>query len=79
MKDRLIVTLVGGLGALAFLWIMTAPSTVTRAEMHQYVEATATEHLRLLRADIKFMSSTLSRVGERLAAVEAVLRERPNG
>jgi hypothetical protein len=47
--------------------------------MQDYVDVTATEHLRLLRSDIKAMNKSLVEVRERLAGVEAVLREREDG
>lgn len=80
MKDsRTVATLIGGLLGLALLWVTFAPTAVTRAEMQDYVDVTATEHLRLLRSDIKAMNKSLVEVRERLAGVEAVLREREDG
>ncbi|KKK93395.1 hypothetical protein LCGC14_2693320 [marine sediment metagenome] len=80
MKDsQTVATLIGGLLGLAFLWITFAPMAVIRAEMQDYVDVTATEHLRILRGDIGVMNQTLVRVRERLAGVEAILRERDNG
>ena len=80
MKDsRTIAALVGGMVGLGLLWAALAPSAVTRAEMQDYVEVTATEHVRLLREDFKTMSEVLVQVRERLAGVEAVLREKTGG
>ena len=62
---------------LVVLWLTLAPNTVSRGEMVSYVEATAIEHLRLLREDIRNVDESLDEVAQRLAAVEAVLsRER---
>jgi hypothetical protein len=47
--------------------------------MQDYVDATAVEHLRLLREDFKTMNESLVEVRERLAGVEAVLREKTGG
>jgi hypothetical protein len=66
----------GVLVGLTVLWLTMAPDLISRAEMTSYVEVTAIEHLRLLRGDIKGMNQGLSEVAQRLAAVEAVLRER---
>lgn len=63
----------GILVGLVVLWFTTAMGMVSRPEMQNYVEVTATEHLRLLREDIRAMNSSLC---ERLAEVEAVIRER---
>ncbi len=80
MKDsRTIATLIGGLLGLAFLWVTFAPTAVTRAEMQDYVDVTATEHLRLLRKDFKETQKVLVQVRERLARVEAVVREKTDG
>ncbi|KKN80412.1 hypothetical protein LCGC14_0330050 [marine sediment metagenome] len=69
--------IVGVLVGLAVLWLTVAPDNVSRAEMVSYVEATAIEHLRLLREDIRNVDESLDEVAQRLAAVEAVLsRER---
>lgn len=80
MTDRTSTAIIGSLltivGALALLWVMVAPENVTRGEMQDYVQATAVEHLRLLRADLKDVDATLDNVGQRLAAIEAVLRSR---
>ena len=68
---------VGVLVGLAVLWLTVAPDNVSRGEMVSYVEATAIEHLRLLREDIRNVDESLDEVAQRLAAVEAVLsRER---
>lgn len=78
MKEGTSTVIIGSLltavGALAFLWIMVAPENVTRGEMQDYIQVTAVEHLRLLRDDIKSVNTTLNKLGERVAAVEAVLR-----
>ena len=80
-ESRAVCTIIGGLiGAclgVGLLAMSVGANTVTRVEMQEYIEATATEHLRTLRADLRSVNTTLSRVGERLAAVEAILRERP--
>jgi hypothetical protein len=75
-EGRIITALMGGLVGLALLWVTFAPETVTRAEMQDYVEVTSTEHLRLLRSDLRDMRKALVEVGERLAGVEAILREK---
>jgi hypothetical protein len=80
MKDsRAVAALIGGLIGLGLLWAAIAPTSVTRAEMQDYVDVAATEYLRLLRSDIKTMNESLMEVRERLAGVEAVLRERVGG
>jgi hypothetical protein len=76
MKDKIVNTLVGVLCGLVLLGATMAPTIVTRGEMQDYIEVTATEHLKLLREDLHGMREALSEVGQRLSAVEAVLRER---
>lgn len=74
MKDRIITLLVGGLLAIAMLWVTSATGTVTRSEMQEYVDVTATEHLRLLRDDLRNVQEVLMSVRERLSGVETILR-----
>lgn len=76
-NERVAATLVGGLMGLALLWLTFAPGTVTRAEMQNYVDVTATEHLRILRKDLGGVRETMVEVCQRLAGVEAVLRDHP--
>lgn len=76
MKDRIITVLVGGILGLIMLWVTFAPGTVTRAEMQEFVDVTATEHLRLLRGDLRNVQEALISVRERLSGVETILRER---
>ena len=80
MTDRTSTAIIGSLltvvGALALLWVMIAPENVTRGEMQDYIQVTAVEHLRYLREDLKEVTEALGEVTQRLAGVEAVLRER---
>jgi hypothetical protein len=69
--------LAAALGLVA-MWLAFAPNAVTRAEMVSYVEVTATEHLRILRGDFRCVTKELTKVRERLAAVEGALREQPS-
>lgn len=79
MKDNILAALIGGTISLILLWAMFAPGTVSRAEMQGYVEVTAVEHLRLLREDLRDQRTLLIEVSQRLAGVEAILRETSHG
>jgi hypothetical protein len=77
MKDNKVITaLVGGLVGVGLLWAAYASETVTRAELVSYVEATTTEHLRLLRVDMRIMTETLRDVRERVIRMESILSGR---
>ncbi|KKL17322.1 hypothetical protein LCGC14_2486720 [marine sediment metagenome] len=77
MKDsRVIAALVAGLIGVGLLWAAYASETVTRAEMVSYVAATTTEHLKVLRADIRKVTETLGDVRDRVISMESILTGR---
>ena len=76
MKDKITPALIGCLAGFFLMWMTFASTAVARPDMENYVQETAVEHLKILREDLRDLQKTMTGVGERLAAVEAVLRER---
>lgn len=66
--------LLGVVAALIVVWLAFTPSTVTRGELTNYVDATAVACLKEIKTDIRDLRLQSVDVVQRMAALEAVVR-----